>query len=154
MANPRASAGWIAFLRRTAMKTFPPILNFCAETTRPVSTRAEPSAAFHITASDPSMKEGSFNPATENASPKRGAQTIALLHEWIRERRMDFNARRWPDRLASRIARVSGATVMDPMAIDVATVTVARGPNTEASNGNPTAAELGKARVKASTELS
>src|SRR5580658_5733931 len=119
------------------MKTFPPSLNFCAETTRPVSTRAEPSAADPITVSDRFIKEGSFNPATENASPNRGAQTIAFLHERIRERPMDFNARPRPDRLASRIARVSGEIVMDPMAIDVATVTVARGPKTQASKRHP-----------------
>jgi non-heme chloroperoxidase len=36
---------------------------------------------------------------------------------------------------------------MEPIARDVATVTVAREPKTEASNGKPTAAEFGKPRV-------
>jgi hypothetical protein len=43
---------------------------------------------------------------------------------------------------------------MEPIARDVATVTVDREPKTEASNGKPTAAEFGKPRVNATTELS
>ncbi len=47
-----------------------------------------------------------------------------------------------------------GETVIEPIAIDVATATADREPNTEVSNENPTAAEFGKAMVSATTELS
>jgi hypothetical protein len=57
-------------------------------------------------------------------------------------------------RLASSIIRDIGATVMQPIAIEVATVTAERGPKTDASNGRPTAAELGNPTVNAITELS
>src|SRR5580658_5327959 len=56
--------------------------------------------------------------------------------------------------LDSSRASVMGETVMEPMAIEVATVTVACGPKTEASSGSPTAAEFGKPSVRATTELS
>ena len=57
-------------------------------------------------------------------------------------------------RLASSIIRVIGETVIQPIAIEVATVTAERGPKTDASNGRPTAAELGNPTVNAITELS
>ena len=44
-------------------------------------------------------------------------------------------------RLASSINRVIGETVIQPIAMEVATVTAERGPKTDASNGRPTAAE-------------
>ena len=43
---------------------------------------------------------------------------------------------------------------MEPIARDVATVTVDCEPKTDPSNGNPTAAEFGKPSVSATTELS
>ena len=106
------------------------------------------------------MKEGRVKSAQENASPSSGAQTIGLLQEWISDRAICRNAELFPEtpaeplRLRSRIARVIGETVMEPIARDVATVTVAREPKTEASNGKPTAAEFGNPRVSATTELS
>jgi hypothetical protein len=57
-------------------------------------------------------------------------------------------------RLASSIKRVIGETVIQPIAMEVATVTAERGPKTDVSNGRPTAAELGNPTVNASTELS
>src|SRR5271156_2084167 len=119
-----------------------------------------------MTARDRCMKEGRVKSAQENASPSSGAQTIALLQEWISDSVICRSAGElFPEspvpetpaerlRLRSRIARVIGETVMEPIARDVATVTVAREPKTAASNGKPTAAELGKPRVSATTELS
>ena len=56
---------------------------------------------------------------------------------------------RAPRPLASSIIRVSGETVMEPIASETATVTAERGPKTEASKGSPTAAELGNPSVSA-----
>ena len=82
------------------------------------------------------MKEGRVKSAQENASPSSGAQTIGLLQEWISDRAICRNAELFPKtpaeplRLRSRIASVIGETVMEPIARDVATVTVARGART------------------------
>jgi hypothetical protein len=111
------------------------------------------------------MKEGRVKSAQEKASPSSGAQTMGLLQEWISDSVICRSAELFPEspvpetpaeplRLRSRIARVIGETVMEPIARDVATVTVAREPKTEASNGKPTAAEFGNPRVSATTELS
>src|ERR1700683_2398228 len=113
-----------------------------------------------MTARDRCRKEGRVKSAQENASPSSGAQTIGLLQEWISDSVICRSAEFFPEapaeplRLRSRIARVIGETVMEPIARDVATVTVAREPKTEASSGKPTAAEFGNPRVSATTELS
>src|SRR3984957_16933081 len=154
MQIPRAIAGWRAFFRRTAINVFPRISNFWAETNRPLTTSAEPSAADPMTARDRCMKEGRVKSAQENASPSSGAQTIGLLQEWISDRVICRSAEFFPEipvpeipaeplRLRSRIARVIGETVMEPIARDVATVTVARGPKNQARNGKGPAAARG-----------
>ncbi len=66
---------------------------------------------------------------------------------------LQASARREPW-LASSIIRVIGEMVMQPIAMEVATVIAERGPKTDASNGSPTAAELGNPTVNATTELS
>src|SRR6202167_6501190 len=112
-----------------------------------------------MTARGQCMKEGRVKSAQENASPSSGAQTIGLLQEWISDRAICRNAELFPERpvpetpaeplrLRSRIARVIGETVMEPIARDVATVTVARAPKKQTSNGKTTAAEFGKTRSK------
>src|SRR5580692_10055974 len=109
-----------------------------------------------MTASDRLAKAGRFKPVKENTSPRTGAQTMGFLIECHSAESITFQAK--PLRalfpLASSIIKVIGETVMEPIARETATVTVARGPKTEANNGSPTAAELGKPRVKASTALS
>src|ERR1700683_4899377 len=104
-----------------------------------------------MTARDRSAKEGSCNPVQENTSPSSGAQTIGLFPARSRERETCLNENPSAEEscFASRIARV-----IEPRAMDVATVTRDFGPKTEASNANPTAAEFGKLTVKARTELS
>src|SRR6202050_4313081 len=100
-----------------------------------------------MTARDRCMKEGRVKSAQENASPSSGAQTIALLQEWISDSVICRSAELFPEspvpetpveplRLRSRIARVIGETVMEPIARDVATVTVAPRPQTGASDGD------------------
>src|SRR6202167_4631342 len=156
MAIPNASAGCSTFFRMTAMSVPHATSNFWAETTNPVSTRAEPPAAVPITSRDLAAKEGRLHPARENASPSRGAQTIGLLKEGRNEAAMCPSADALPPacRLASSIARVIGNTVMEPIASETATVTVDFEPKTEANNGSPTAATFGKLTVNATTELS
>src|SRR5580698_5105668 len=157
MAIPSASAGCSAFFRTIAMSVPHATSNFWAETTNPVSTRADPPAADPITSRDLATKEGKLHPARENASPSRGAQTIGLLKEWMNERAMCPSAEPRPPpscRLASSIARVIGDTVIEPIASETATVTVDFEPKTEANNGSPTAATFGKLKVSATTELS
>src|ERR1700683_5693630 len=108
-----------------------------------------------MTARDRCMKEGRVKSVQENASPSSGAQTIGLLQEWISDRAICRNAELFPERpvpetpaeplrLRSRIARVIGETVMEPIARDVATVTVAREPKTKESKGKATAAVFGE----------
>src|SRR6202167_1514463 len=156
MAIPNASAGCSTFFRMTAMSVPHATSNFWAETTNPVSTRAEPPAAVPITSRDLAAKEGKLHPAREKASPSRGNQTIVVLKEWMNERAMCPNAEPPPPscRLASSIARVIGDTVIEPIASETATVTVEFEPKTEANNGSPTAATFGKLTVNATTELS
>src|SRR5580700_9943369 len=109
-----------------------------------------------MTASDRLAKTGRFKPAQENTSPRTGAQTMGFLIECHSAGSTISQAK--PRRallpLPSSIIRVIGETVMEPIARETATVTVARGPKTDANNGSPTAAELGKPRVRASTALS
>src|SRR5580658_8346159 len=106
-----------------------------------------------MTARDRLAKAGRFKPAQENTSPRTGAQTMGFLIECHSAANTTFEAE--PLRalfpLASSIIKVIGETVMEPIARETATVTVARGPKTDANNGSPTAAELGKPRVRAST---
>src|ERR1700678_4791038 len=110
-------------------------------------------------ARDRCMKEGRVKSAQENASPSSGAQTIGLLQEWISDSAICRSAELFPEspvpetpaeplRLRSRIARVIGETVMEPIARDVATVTVAPAPETEESNGKRTRREFGKTRMR------
>src|ERR1700677_788522 len=102
------------------------------------------------------MKEGRGTPAQENTTPSSGDQTMGCLIECIKAGVTLLNAKLPPSprRLASRSARVIGAIGTEPIARDIATVTVACGPKAEASSGRPTAAEVGKPRVSATTELS
>src|ERR1700678_421006 len=155
-ATAKANAGWTAFFRRTAKNVLPRILNICAETTRPVNTRAAPSAADPSTASDRVAKLGRIKPVQENTSPSTGAQTMGFLIDRHKGGSRLFQPKppRVPPLAASSIISVIGETVIAPIARETATVTVARGPKTDESNGSPTAAEFGNPRVKASTALS
>src|SRR6202451_3533588 len=118
-----------------------------------------------MTARDRCMKEGRVKSAQENASPSSGAQTIGLLQEWISDSVICRSAELFPEipvpeipaeplRLRPRIARVIGETVMEPIARDVATVTVAPRTKNKGGNGKATPPEFGKPRVSATTELS
>src|SRR5580658_4761900 len=109
-----------------------------------------------MTASDRLAKTGRFKPVQEKTSPRTGAQTMGFLIECHNAGRAAFQAEPLPvpRPLASNIIRVIGETVMEPIARETATVTVARAPKTEASNGSPTAAEFGNPRVSAKTALS
>src|SRR5580704_12969142 len=90
----------------------------------------------------------------ENSSPMMGARTMGVLTERIIGEMKLLTESPWGVRRASRIIRVIGETFIQPIAIEVATVTADRGPKTDASNGRPTAAELGNPTVSAITELS
>src|ERR1700677_4607014 len=84
-----------------------------------------------------------------------GAKTMGVPTERIKgEIRLLKASSPGEARLASSTNRVIGETVIQPIAMEVATVTAERGPKTDASNGRPTAAELGNPTVNASTELS
>src|SRR5271156_7246703 len=118
-----------------------------------------------MTARDRCMKEGRVKSAQENASPSSGAQTIGLLQEWISDSVICRSAELFPEspvpetpaeplRLRSRIARVIGETVMEPIARDVATVTVAPEPKNETNHWKQTAAEFGKQKVRVTTQPS
>src|ERR1700691_6811188 len=103
-----------------------------------------------MTARDRCMKEGRVKSAQENASPSSGAQTIGLLQEWISDSVICRSAELFPEspvpetpaeprRFRSRIARVIGETVMETIARDVVTVTVARGTKNEGREGKANA---------------
>src|ERR1700691_5301517 len=85
-----------------------------------------------------------------------GDETIGFFKEFSRERAKCRTESPSPEgaRSASRIASVIAEIVMEPRAMDVATVTKDCGPYTGASSAKPTAAEFGKLTVSARSALS